>query len=515
MADTPNILIASFPLTSLFTGALCCASFLIPYGSLSPTSLPDFATAFCSSFPEGLEKASIGSVVILEDTAESCYEAVTRGVSSRFHSAVFNGELASVPITVDDTEYKFVVGEHDDHDYWARLFCAHHSIGTDECARHVSSTAKNMLEEARAFSTPESLNDSPRDLIPPPNLLLGDGDGVNVYYYDHEAIILDGGSYEYTGANMAREWNMISQGVENHPQLSLSTNPQSADVLICVLPTSPPPPYESIWWCPPLGAGGSRPHFPPNNVPRLAIIDFTDSPTIPINLSNLFKYSNQFTENDMTFFKRSYVHRTSGVTSSLPPHTSLPNHHSLPLALLPSYINPGYKTDWDQSRPFYVTCTLRPSSASRTWVLSKVSELTGDMASSKTFMGQVNDVTRTEVSTTYFKLLAQSRIIVTANPPSWEGDHRLFEALASGALVAVDRSSGYAFRHGLVDGYNCVMYDLWNEESLNDIIVRYAKSGEAGFLSAKVIAERGFEWAGREMGAEKRMEEVVIETLKL
>ena len=391
MARLAEIMITSFPLTSLLTGALCCASFAVPYGSLSPTSLPDFATSFCSSFPEGLSSVDIGSVVILEDTFESCYEAVTRGVTSRFHSATLNGELSSVPITVDDTEYKFVVGENDDHFYWAQLFCAYHEIGGEECARHVAVSAKAMLKEAQVFSNPEPEFYA----LPQPNLLLKAGEEVKVYYYDHETILMDSDEYEYGGA-MAREWNMISSGVENHPGLRLSQNPQSAEVLICVLPTVVPSPNESVWWCPPLSTGGLQggSHSYYSN-PRLAIIDFTDSPTIPIDLSTLFQHSNIFTHAKTTFFKRSYVHRTSGITTSLPPHTLSPNFHPLPLSTLNSYINVNYKNSWETSRPFLITCTLRPSSASRNWVLTKLSEIVRDISPEKTFLGQVNDVTRT------------------------------------------------------------------------------------------------------------------------
>ena len=39
---------------------------------------------------------------------------------------------------------------------------------------------------------------------------------------------------------------------------------------------------------------------------------------------------------------------------------------------------------------------------------------------------------------TYLSHLADSKIIVTCNPWSWEGDFRLWEALLSGALVMVD-----------------------------------------------------------------------------
>ena len=43
------------------------------------------------------------------------------------------------------------------------------------------------------------------------------------------------------------------------------------------------------------------------------------------------------------------------------------------------------------------------------------------------------------VNTKYFEILKTSKIIVTANPPNWEGDFRLWEALLMGNLVLCDK----------------------------------------------------------------------------
>ena len=43
------------------------------------------------------------------------------------------------------------------------------------------------------------------------------------------------------------------------------------------------------------------------------------------------------------------------------------------------------------------------------------------------------------VNTEYFRILKTSKIIVTANPPNWEGDFRLWEALLMGNLVLCDK----------------------------------------------------------------------------
>ena len=58
----------------------------------------------------------------------------------------------------------------------------------------------------------------------------------------------------------------------------------------------------------------------------------------------------------------------------------------------------------------------------------------------KKFIGRVDCANRYGVvNTEYFKILKTSKIIVTANPPNWEGDFRLWEALLMGNLVLCDK----------------------------------------------------------------------------
>ena len=57
----------------------------------------------------------------------------------------------------------------------------------------------------------------------------------------------------------------------------------------------------------------------------------------------------------------------------------------------------------------------------------------------------------------YCRLMATTKIIVTATPDGWEGDYRLMEAISSGALVLHNRMA--LPPHGLVDGEHWVIYD--------------------------------------------------------
>lgn len=59
----------------------------------------------------------------------------------------------------------------------------------------------------------------------------------------------------------------------------------------------------------------------------------------------------------------------------------------------------------------------------------------------------------------------RAKIVVTANPSFWEGDHRLWEALASGALVLVDPLH-VPQDFPLVDGRHVVYFDNHNKRDL-------------------------------------------------
>lgn len=69
------------------------------------------------------------------------------------------------------------------------------------------------------------------------------------------------------------------------------------------------------------------------------------------------------------------------------------------------------------------------------------------------------------MSTGYFDQMRSARIVVTVNPPNWEGDFRLWETLATGALVLVDPIY-VPHPHELVDGEHVVYFSNTNQSDL-------------------------------------------------
>ena len=88
-------------------------------------------------------------------------------------------------------------------------------------------------------------------------------------------------------------------------------------------------------------------------------------------------------------------------------------------------------------------------------------------------------VGRSGIDPRYKQCLYDSKIILHANPDPWEGDSRLWEALASGALVFVDRMYT-PFKDPLVDGEHLIFYDLTDQgmEALERKIVHYLGDDE-------------------------------------
>ena len=81
------------------------------------------------------------------------------------------------------------------------------------------------------------------------------------------------------------------------------------------------------------------------------------------------------------------------------------------------------------------------------------------------------------VNTKYFEILKTSKIIVTANPPNWEGDFRLWEALLMGNLVLCDKMIVPSMlKYPLINKKHLVYYN--SIEELESLINYYIYNDE-------------------------------------
>ena len=89
-----SILITQFPILNLpLSTACCCVAFLAMQASLGPGDLETFAHSWCTNRQSKCKECAVGSVLMLEDTFDSCFDAVTQGVRSRYALALETGEV--------------------------------------------------------------------------------------------------------------------------------------------------------------------------------------------------------------------------------------------------------------------------------------------------------------------------------------------------------------------------------------------------------------------------------------
>ena len=184
------------------------------------------------------------------------------------------------------------------------------------------------------------------------------------------------------------------------------------------------------------------------------------------------------------YFKRSFVARKEGKFLSHP-HLSQPDVYPITYAVADAYVNHNFNFQ----RSIDVLCTLRGSSKMVTRMRAQewVSEYAKSRSIENAITEQINSATRTTLSQGYFQQMYNAKIIVTVNPANWEGDFRLWESMATGALVFVDP---IFVPHGfpLVDGEHVVYFSNVNKSDLFNKLDHYRAHPE----EATRIAQNGY-----------------------
>lgn len=119
-----------------------------------------------------------------------------------------------------------------------------------------------------------------------------------------------------------------------------------------------------------------------------------------------------------------------------------------------------------------------------------------DMHIGKTGGGQTDG--RRSPQQDYCRLMATTKIIVTATPDGWEGDYRLMESISSGALVLHNRMA--LPPAGLVDGKHWIIYD--DHQDMLEKVYYYNTHPD----QARVIGEQGRDYVMNNHKPEHRVE---------
>jgi hypothetical protein len=253
---------------------------------------------------------------------------------------------------------------------------------------------------------------------------------------------------------------LVREGLLLHPKIRLVTQIDQAEIIIYL-------PESSPWSKSECSSHQYR--------SKLIVLDESDS-------SNLFSAPSSTSSNTnnnipqetgfLLYFKRSYVHRENGQFLSYMPYLTqhsdvLPMYYPVATAYLRHKLEPL------QSRKYELLCSLR-SDNTRSRVRSWLTEYTRlrNLDKSRIQLGEVDGASRPVISREYFGSMAQSQIIVTVNPSSWEGDFRLSEALASAALIFVDQM--YVPRPRFyVSGEHVIFYDNHNKTAFFALLDHY------------------------------------------
>ena len=124
-------------------------------------------------------------------------------------------------------------------------------------------------------------------------------------------------------------------------------------------------------------------------------------------------------------------------------------------------------------------------------------------------VGKIGENGRNTIQKAYYNKMLHSKIVVTCNPNNWEGDYRLFEALASGALVFVDKMKT-PIKNPFINGEHLIYYDILNLEELKEKILYYLEHNE----ERKKIALNGNEYAKKYHMARNRVDEILSHLIK-
>jgi hypothetical protein len=159
----------------------------------------------------------------------------------------------------------------------------------------------------------------------------------------------------------------------------------------------------------------------------------------------------------LLYFKRSYVRRHNGQFKGYMGYVTNTNVLPMTYTVVEAYVKTAFNMMRD--RNLDIVCTLRGSNGdpTRLRVRQWVEEYAKARGVQKYVAGQVNHASRTVVDRDYLGQMFRAKIIVTSNPSDWEGDFRLMEAMASGALIFVDQM--YVPRpYPLIEGKHIVYY---------------------------------------------------------
>jgi hypothetical protein len=256
----------------------------------------------------------------------------------------------------------------------------------------------------------------------------------------------------------SNEMRLTHEGLAAHPQVRLVDRPEIADyVILCQNHLVDHNPLHARF----------RP-IKDKYKEKTIMLDYDDAPEVIYDAAD-FRWR--------LYFKRSCVDRENGRAMSYGELPVLPTAYGV----VDDMCEPPFG-DTDK-RSIDVSCLFDDDVIDSPWFTlarGRLLKFAKRLASAHALAMQIGTVSecgpvgRSAIDPRYKQCLYDSKIVLHANPDPWEGDARLWEALASGALVFVDRMHA-TIESPLVDGEHLVFYDLTDEGMaiLEQKVIRY------------------------------------------
>ncbi|KAK3250084.1 hypothetical protein CYMTET_40522 [Cymbomonas tetramitiformis] len=280
-----------------------------------------------------------------------------------------------------------------------------------------------------------------------------------------------------------RETMFNQEGWGGHPRVSLVSDPAEADLVVWVTTQTK---VEA--------------EVAPRGYPHVAVLDYADGVTLHRQVVR-----GNLSGSKVVYFKRSWTVRSQGefLRFALPmmdgvpvPLKTKPETRIFPIAYSghSGLLDPSPEES-DRARSVSISCSLRVRGRSNI-NRYKIRNWTQDFVDlhnvTDAYIGQAGQGrSMAGWDGNFMKLLRRSRIVVTSNPSSWEGDFRLWETLLAGPLVLIDKMTVPGLLpEPLRHGEHFVMYDPTNKTELHDLLLYYWTHPEEAAAIGKAGRER-------------------------
>tara|TARA_R100000700_G_C3171267_1_gene145854 strand:- start:1013 stop:1933 length:921 start_codon:yes stop_codon:yes gene_type:complete len=240
----------------------------------------------------------------------------------------------------------------------------------------------------------------------------------------------------------------------------------------------------------------------PLNPEREIIIDYFDSDN---QMSNVLGCDTNciMSRNPLLYFKRSCVDKTKN-----PYEYRKYNSPYTPITygIKESYLN---NISENENRNIDASCLFNhhDNGGNRSAVAQFMQRFKEQNTKYEIHVGRIGGGYSYNSSKHYFDQIKNSKILVSCNPDGWEGDFRLFEALAGKALVFVDDMMVTKDK-GLKHKEHLIYYKNLNE--LHEMLAYYLENQE----EAKEIAGKGHEKSKKDFTYDSNCEMILKEIRK-